>query len=390
MRKVHFGKKTSGELVPITVDERGTTIRHVAFVPHALPADFKITSKSLQAMFNASTQLGRLNAIAEERLPNPTLLVRPTVRLEAISTSAIEGTITTMSEIMRSDTDDQQPRNASVTEVLNFVRATEHAIKRLTSLPLGIRFASELHEILMAGTPGADWQMGKVRRTQVYIGSKRGRGVRDATYVPPPPGEMLRDRLAQWEKWLHADPDIHPLVKVAAAHYQFEALHPFTDGNGRIGRLLAMLQIVDLGLLSDPLVNLSPYFEKRSDEYRQRLYEVSTKGAWDEWITFFCNAVADQAFIAEVRIRALTIWRDATLEKLRKKHVKGVSLAVTTELISRPTVTVKTIALRHKVTLQSANLAVARLAQLGILKEITGKKHGRMFEAPDVFNILSR
>lgn len=389
MRVRDFGRNSTGRLVPISIDERGKTIRHVAFVPHPLPNDFAITSDTWNAMFSASTQLARLNAIAEERLPNPSLLVRPAIRLEAVSTSAIEGTVTTVSEIMRSDTADIQTHSASVFEVLNFVRATEYAVRRREAFPLSLRFACELHEILMEGTPGGDWQTGKVRRTQVYIGSKRGRGIRDATFVPTPPGDMLRDGLSQWEKWIHADSDIHPLVKIAAAHYQFEALHPFTDGNGRIGRLLAVLHILDSGLLSDPLINLSSYFEKRSDEYRRRLYEVSTKAAWDEWISFFCSAVAEQALHAEVRIRALTIWRDAMLERLHKKRIKGVALAVTRDLISQPTVTVKTISLRHKVSLQAANQAVTRLAEIGILREVTGKKHGRIFEASDVFGILA-
>lgn len=390
MRVRDFGRKSTGQLVPISIDERGKTIRHVAFVPHPLPNDFAITNETWTAMFAASTQLARLNAIAEERLPNPNLLVHPAIRLEAVSTSAIEGTVTTVSEIMRSDTAELQTHSASVREVLNFVRATEYAVRRREAFPLSLRLACELHDILMTGTPGSDWQTGKVRRTQVYIGSKRGRGIRDATFVPTPPGDMLLDGLSQWEKWIHADSHIHPLVKIAAAHYQFEALHPFTDGNGRIGRLLAVLHMLDSGLLNNPLINLSSYFEKQSDEYRQRLYEVSTKAAWDEWIRFFCSAVAEQALHAEVRIRALTIWRDAMLEKLRKKRAKGVALAVTKDLISQPTVTVKTISLRYQVSLQAANQAVARLAAMGILKEVTGKHHGRIFEAPDVFSILSQ
>lgn len=390
MRRAEFGRRSPGRLVPITVDERGSRVDHVAFIPSPLPAEFTLDNKTWLTVFEATRNLTRLNAIVEERLPNRKLLVRPTIRREAVSTSAIEGTFTSIPDVMRSDTDRTLPRSAAVSEVLNFVRATEYAIKRRASLPISVRFACEIHSILMKGTPGEDWQVGRLRRTQVFIGSGGGRSVRHANYVPPPPGDHLRDGLSHWEKWIHADSNMHPLVRVAAAHYQFEALHPFTDGNGRIGRLLAVLQIMDYGLLSDPIVNLSPYIEAHADEYRKRLRDVSTKGDWDAWIRFFCAALAEQAFDAEVRVRALLIWRDAMLERLRARKVKGVALRVVADLIAHPSVTVKSISRTHKVSIQAANQAVARLVELRIIKEITGKQHGRMFEASDVYEILSR
>jgi Fic family protein len=177
---------------------------------------------------------------------------------------------------------------------------------------------------------------------------------------------------------------------VAAAHYQFEALHPFTDGNGRIGRLIAILQLIDYGLLTEPIINLSPYFEVRSDQYRYLLREVSTRGAWDEWISYFCQAIAEQAADAEARIRALLAWRDATLTMLRATRVKGVAIAVTEKLIEYPTVTVKNIAESHNVSAQAANNAVTRLVDLGVLSEITGRNYNRVFSAPAVFDILFR
>jgi Fic family protein len=175
---------------------------------------------------------------------------------------------------------------------------------------------------------------------------------------------------------------------VAAAHYQFEALHPFTDGNGRIGRLIAILQLIDYGLLTEPWINLSPYFEVRSDQYRYLLREVSTRGTWDEWISYFCQAIAEQAADAEARIRALLAWRDSTLTMLRTTRVKGVAIAVTEKLIEYPTVTVKNIAESHNVSAQAANNAVTRLVDLGVLSEITGRNYNRVFSAPAVFNIL--
>lgn len=388
MRRTDFGDRSPGRLVPISVDEKGRTVKHIAFLPNPLPVEFALENRTWMAVFKATRNLARLNAIAEERLPNPKLLVQPTIRREAVSTSAIEGTFSSLSDVMRSDVNAELPRSMATTEVLNFVRATEHAIKRIATLPISVRLACELHEILMSATPGQDWQTGRVRRTQVFIGSHRSRSIRHASYVPPPPGDALRDGLTAWEKWIHADADVHPLVRVAASHYQFEALHPFTDGNGRIGRLLAVLQIVDYGILSDPLVNLSPYIEARADEYRKRLRDVSTKGAWDAWVRFFCDALADQAYDAEVRIRALLIWREGMLVKLRRKGVKGVALKVVGDLIAEPSVTVKSIASKHQVSVQAANHAVNRLVELRIIREVTGKQYARIFEAADVYGIL--
>ena len=243
---------------------------------------------------------------------------------------------------------------------------------------------------MISGTPSQDWQTGKVRQTQVLIGPYKGCSVLEASYIPPPPGDSLTEGLSDWEKWVHDESDLHPVVRVAASHYQFEALHPFTDGNGRIGRLLAILQLIEYGLLTEPLINLSPYFEAQSDRYRHLLREVSISGAYDEWIRFFCEALTTQAQDAESRIRGLLEWRDGCLAMLRAKRVKGVALAVTEKLIEYPSLTVKHVSETHHVSIQAANSAVARLTELGVLEEITGRSYNRVFQAPAVFDLLFR
>ena len=294
MQIERFEGSSTGRLVAITAKEGGRQIDHFAFVPDPLPPVLDLEPRTWSAAVDAAHHLGRLDALARELLPNPMLVARPTIRREAVSTSALEGTFAPAAEVLSSEMDEGLPRSQAVTEVINFIQATEQAIALLPTLPISTRFACELQRTLIVGTPGEDWQTGKVRQTQVLIGPYKGCSVREASYIPPP-ADHLPEGLSAWEKWIHGYSDLHPVIRVAAAHYQFEALHPFTDGNGRIGRLLAILQLIDFGLLTEPLINLSPYFEVRSDEYRHRLREVSTAGAWDEWISFFCEALATQA-----------------------------------------------------------------------------------------------
>jgi Fic family protein len=383
-----FQPSTTGRLVPINVDEVGRRVEHVAFVPDPLPATFDLSARTWSVAADAAHRLGRLDALAKALLPNPMLVARPTIRREAVSTSALEGTFAPAAEDFSSEIDEDLPRSHAVAEVINFIHATEHAIERRSTLPISTRLACELQRILFVGTASEDWQAGNVRQTQVIIGPYKGCSVLEASYIPPPPGDLLADGMSSWEQWIHADSDLHAVVRVAAAHYQFEALHPFTDGNGRIGRLIAILQLIDYGLITEPLVNLSPYFEARSDQYRYLLREVSTRGAWDEWITFFCQALADQAIDAETRIRGLLTWKTDTLSMLRSKRVKGVALAVTEKLIEHPTITVKHVADVHGVSVQAANSAVTRLVEFGVVSEITGRNYNRVFTAHAVVDIL--
>lgn len=389
MQIERFRDSPTGHLVPITVEEGGRTVEHFAFAPAPLPTVLDLEPRTWSAAVDAAHHLGRLDALARELLPNPTLVARPTIRREAVSTSALEGTFAPVAEVLSSEIDEGLPRSPAVTEVINFIRATEQAIDRRATLPISARLACELQHTLVSGTPSEDWQTGKVRQTQVLIGPYKGCSVLEASYVPPP-ADLLDEGLSSWEKWIHADSDLHPVIRVAAAHYQFEALHPFTDGNGRIGRLIAILQLIDYGLLAEPLINLSPYFEVRSDQYRHLLREVSTVGAWDEWITFFCKALSAQAADAGSRIRDLLAWRDDTLAMLRANRVKGVALAVTEKLIEFPSLSVKHISEAHGVSPQAANNAVNRLVELGVIEEVTGRTYNRVFHASDVFTILFR
>ena len=232
-----------------------------------------------------------------------------------------------------------------------------------------------------------------MRETHVIVGAGLGtepaERLRDARFVPPPPGKLLTDGLNQWEHWTNTAP-LHPLVRIAASHYQFEALHPFTDGNGRIGRLLAVLQLIEANILDAPVVNLSPYFEVRRDQYIGLLEQVSAEGAWDEWITFFCEALASQAADSVRRIRDLLAWRDRTLERLRNADVRGTAHDVVQRLIGQPMATARSISDHHGVSAGTANHALRRLSELDIVQEITGRPYARVYAAQEVLALLHR
>ena len=249
-----------------------------------------------------------------------------------------------------------------------------------------MRLARQLQSSLISGTASEDSQRGKIRETQVLIGPYQGCSILESHYVPPPPGPILKSRLDSWEKWIH-DSEAHPLVKVAVGHYQFEALHPFTDGNGRIGRLLAILQLIESGTLGSPTLNLSPYLETQSDRYRYLLRRVSTHGEWDEWIQFFCHALTNQGHDAEIRIKQLIEWSKQTINDLRGHGIKGVAIAIAEQLIEQPLVTVKAMSDRHGVSNQAANSAINRLVEASVLREVTGRNYSRLFLADAVMAI---
>ena len=388
-----FADSPVGRLVPVEVPVGGEMVRQLAFVPSPLPDDMALSQATWSAAMNAAVELGQLAGMTRSLQVEPTLLAGLAVRREALSTSALEGTYAPMVDVLASEASPLSPRTTAITEVLNFVQAADHGVQRLAELPVCTRLACELHAILVEGTPSEDYQKGRVRETHVAVGASATASPAEkllhARFVPPPPGSVLIDGLSQWERWSNTA-ELHPLVRIAASHYQFETLHPFTDGNGRIGRLIATLQLIEAGILDTPVVNLSPYFEARRDQYIGLLEEVSATGAWDEWITFFCNALASQASDGVQRIRELLDWRDSTLARLRDAGVRGTAHAVIDRLISQPMTTARAISDHHGVSAGAANHALTRLTDLGVVREITGKPYARVYAASDVLALLHR
>lgn len=259
-----------------------------AFVPKPLPPPITYDEQTVQLLSDADRALGRLAGIGQ-LLPNPHLLIAPYMRREAVLSSRIEGAQASLSDLLYFEAGDKDPpKSADVQEVLNYVRAMQFGLSRLEQLPLSLRLLKEIHEILMEGVRGENRNPGEFRESQNWIGPP-GCNLNEASFVPPPRTEMLK-ALDSWEKFLHEDKSVPPLIQCALMHYQFEAIHPFLDGNGRVGRLLITFFLCERGHLPQPLLYLSAFFERYRDEYYRRLLDVSTSGNWIEWIRYFLLA----------------------------------------------------------------------------------------------------
>jgi Fic family protein len=355
-----------------------------AFVPDPLPPDLTWTRGLVRALSDADRAVGRL-AGEGGRLPNPHLLLRPFVRREAVLSSRIEGTQATLGELLASEAGAVVERSpADLREVANYVTALEHGIERLKTLPLSVRLIREVHERLMAGVRGNQPTPGELRRTQNWIGPP-GCTIANASYVPPPVPEM-KGCLGSLEKFLH-DRDLPPLAQIALAHYQFEAIHPFLDGNGRVGRLLVTLFLVEREILPSPLLYLSAYFEATRQEYYDRLRGVTDRGEWSSWLEYFLNGVARQAEDALGRARRindlLSEWRGSVVGTASKTAALLVDL-----LAANPYWTVKRVAARLEVAFTTAQRAVAQLESLSILSRISEAKRDRVYCARRILEIL--
>jgi Fic family protein len=384
-----FRSSPVGSLVRITgFDPRyNENYDEFAFLPEPLPEELHLDQQTYVAAANATAAIARLDQAAF-RLPNPTLLARPAIRREAVSTSALEGTYAALDDVLEADFLDRDQLTAEVSEVVNYVEAAELAFEWIKDKPITVGLLEQLQKVLVRGTRGESADSGSVRTTQVFIGAGGGR-VGDARFIPPPPGDQLRAGFDAWSTWINAQ-DVFPLiVKMALGHYQFETLHPFYDGNGRLGRLVCVLQLAERGELRVPVFNLSPWLEIRRRDYQDHLLRCSATGQFDSWIQFFSEAVRAQAVRAVEKIDALHDWRDEALNKLLKANIRGVATRITEELIGYPLITPTAAANRNGVSYPAANTAFRRLVQLGILEERTGRQYGRVFAARQVLNIIN-
>jgi Fic family protein len=374
-----FTERKGGRLIK-------TSAEYWAFVPHPLPPQLTLSWELVKQLSEADRALSELAGIART-LPNPHLLIGPFIRREAVLSSRIEGTQASLSDLLYFEASGAiDPKSPDVQEVSNYVRAMEYGLARLKKFPVSLRLFRELHEHLMAGVRGDRLTPGEFRHSQNWIGPA-GCTLMNATYVPPPVDEM-HDALGQLEQYLHAPSALPLLIRLAGIHYQFEAIHPFLDGNGRIGRLLMTLLLCSEGALSEPLLYLSAYFEQRREDYYRLLLGVSQAGRWDEWISFFLQGVAEQSKDAIGRSeQLLALWQDyrATLQSARSS---ALQLQLVDELFSYPAITIGQAAKRLKVTQRSAQLNVEKLVRKNILREETGKKRNRVFMAPEIIKII--
>jgi Fic family protein len=362
---------------------------HSAFVPYPAPSTIRLSQGTYNAVTKAALALGRLD-FAVRRLPEPRLLVRPVLRREAQSTSELEGTYASLNEVLAADFIDEARRSAELREVMNYVVAAERAFEMIKELPICLRVLCELQTILVRGTRGEMYDSGQLRQRQVFIG-ERELGIEESRFVPVPNGPQLEDGIDAWEKWVNrADDDMPLVVKAAIGHYQFETLHPFSDGNGRLGRLIVVLQMIEAETLAYPILNLSPWLKRRKEQYKTLLLDISATGDYNPWVRFFSTAVEAQAQDMVERIEQLLTVRQQLLDLARKNRIRGFGLVVIEDLIGYSSITPSSTAKRHDVQYKTANDAFKRLEELGILSEITGASYGRIYVCPRVTEIVLR
>ncbi len=350
MRLEEFNKGRSGRLVQMLHGEAA----YPAFVPNPLPPEIPLSLGLWRLLSEADRALGELAGLGRQ-VPNPQLLMRPFVNREAVLSSRIEGTQAGIADLyayearQRSFPDAEAgAADADVQEVSNYVHALDYGLQRIQSLPVSRRLLREMHERLMTGVRGQHATPGEFRRSQNWIGPP-GSTLSDAAYVPPPTDEM-EHALDALERYLHERNSYPPLVRLAFIHYQFEAIHPFLDGNGRIGRLLISLLLVHWNLLPAPLLYLSAYFEKRRGEYYSLLLAVSERGAWLEWTEFFLAGVAEQARDGVERARRLQELQARWRTLLQKARVSALTLAAADSLFELPIVSSESLRKRFEVT----------------------------------------
>ena len=358
-----------------------------AFVPKPLPPKIDWSPSLVSTLSNADRAVGELNGLGAN-IPNPHLLIRPFLRKEAVLSSRIEGTYASLEDIYAYEAVQLSfyERENDVREVHNYVSALEYGLERLNSIPVSLRLIKEMHARLMEGVRGEIWTPGEFRRSQNWIGSP-GSTLETAEFVPPPVSEML-DALNDLENFIHAPSNLPPLVRLGMIHYQFEAIHPFLDGNGRIGRLLLMLLFCTWDLLSQPLLYLSAYFEANRPAYYDGLLAVSQKGAWQEWLIYFLAGVEAQARDAVERIYRLQKLQAAYHSQIQAERAAARLLRLVDFLFAQPILTVRQVEAELEINYPTAQRYVERLESMDILREVTGQARNRVYRADEIIRAL--
>jgi len=352
-----------------------------AFMPAPLPPQPPVAlSGTLQTLLSkADRELGRLDG-SIQTLPNPDLFVLMYVRKEAVLSSQIEGTQSSLQDLLAAEAKvfaREGPRD--VAEVVNYVKAMNHGLGRLAKLPVSVRLIREIHEKLITGARGSTLAPGELRRSQNWIGPA-GCTLAEAAFVPPPP-EDVPEALAALERFLHQDDDIPLLVKIGLAHVQFETIHPFLDGNGRIGRLLITFLLCERGVLQKPVLYLSYYFKRHRQAYYDHLQAVRDAGDWEGWLAFFLRGIAEVSAQATETARRILELRESD-RALIAEHLgraAGNGHRVLERLYERPIISVKEVRTITGTSNPAANQLVQKLTKHGVLNEITGQKRNRRF-----------
>jgi len=391
MDVTRFESSPMGRLVPIQGPDPSTheLVDGVAFLPTSLPRSLTLSTETWLKVNGATAALARLDGAAR-LIPNPSLLRRPALRREAQSTSALEGTYAPFTDVMAADTDDREHMSAELREVLNFETMAELAFSWPEERPLTIGMLGALQSALMSGTPGELSDAGGLRDRIVIIGSP-GSQLQEARFVPPPPGDQLRAGVEGLLAWLESPPDLPTVVQAAMGHYQFETLHPYSDGNGRLGRLLVIVQLLRGALIREPLLVVSPWFEQRREQYQDGLLELSCSGDWDTWIAFFADGVAASARASQQKVERLVALQAEHRDCVQRAGKRGVAERLAADLVGIPYVNRTGVMRRYGLTGQGAANAIRSLVDLGLLEAMPFRARSRaqMYRAQAVIEVLS-
>jgi Fic family protein len=376
-----FSPRKPGQLV--LIPEGG-----YAFVPDPLPPRANLlTTDVVLALSEAEAELGRLDGVASN-LPNPEIVIAPFLRKEAVLSSRIEGTQTTYSGLLLFEAGEEKPNNADAREVANYVRALRHGLAVATELPISRRLITDIHGSLMQGVREAFTRPGEFRDRQVYI-APAGAPIGQARYVPPPVA-AVDECFSQFEKYIHSDDMMPLLIRLAVVHYQFEAIHPFNDGNGRIGRLLIPLMLCMKRRLSAPMLYISAYFEQHRSRYYDLLLDVSKNGNWQNWIVFFLKGIRRQARDAIMRSRQLLALRDSYRARLTTSRGSSKTLMLLDEIFVSPVITSAHAARTLSLTWPSAKDNILKLVDAGVLSKLDLSGKSTFYIAHRIIEIIDK
>lgn len=380
MNPEDFKDSKTGKLV--------STLKGLAFVPNPLPPPLIDLALLVPLVSRAERALGELSGIGRT-LPNPYLLIRPFMRREAVASSKIEGTVTTLSQLLLFEVDEETNRApGDAREVLNYVRALEYSLKRLDELPISARLIREAHKILLTNVQsnrGVQIIPGEFRKDQNWIGAKL---IENARYVPPPPQEVP-EAMSALEKYINTkDEEIPTLIQLALIHYQFEAIHPFPDGNGRVGRLLIPLILCERKEISQPLLYMSSYFEKNYEDYIDHMLAISKMGLWTSWISFFLEGIEETCKDAITRAQSLQTLQKNYYGKIQQARSSALLGQLIELLFEHPAITVPYAAERLQISYNAAKNNINRLVEAQILRSSRGDSRPMVFVAADIVNTI--
>ncbi|HBH99136.1 MAG: Fic family protein [Lachnospiraceae bacterium] len=372
----------------IYVDNLNGEAMYQSFKPNPLPPipEIEMDGEIVKLLVDANKQLVKLDT-ASQLISNADLFISMYVRKEALISSQIEGTQCTLDDVL--DPEVEANANLDVSDVINYVKATQYALKRLERLPLCCRLIREIHEVLMENVRGQDKTPGEFRHSQNWIGPANC-SLKDARYIPPNVEDM-QTAMSDLEKYINENVDYDPLIRAALIHYQFETIHPFLNGNGRIGRLLILLYLMEQKLIEKPVIYISYFLKKNQIEYYDRISEVRRTGNFEQWIRFFLEAVSKAASDSLEAIRQLSVLHDTNVEKLPKTTRSKDNLRAVFDYIEQyPIIDIKRTAKELEVSYNTVAAAVRKLVELGILQETTNAARNRVFAYEEYLAILRK